>query len=284
MLIALLRVLPKLWLSRLAGKLVSLRLPAPLQRRQILAFARFFGVDLSEVRDPIESFASLQAFFTRALRPDARPIDPAAQALVAPCDGAWGSSGAVERGLLLQVKGRTYPLAALLGDAVLARELEGGAYATLYLSPRDYHRFHTPCAGNVVRTVHLPGTLWPVNRAGIEGVPNLFAQNERLCIYLRLAGGAPSDLICLVAVGATNVGKVRVTFDDVTTNVPRAIASERVYPAPGPAFAKGDELGRFEFGSTIVMIASPGLVDLDFQPPGTILRLGRRIGTLHGPR
>jgi len=135
-----------------------------------------------------------------------------------------------------------------------------------------------PLAVRVLRATYIPGTLWPVNRMGVEGVDGLFAQNERLCAFLGVEGDATAA--CLVAVGATMVGKVRVAFDDLTTNVPADGPISRVYANRTPRFAKGEEWGRFEFGSTIVMIAAAGLLELDSQPPGTMLRLGQRIGRL----
>ena len=161
-----------------------------------------------------------------------------------------------------------------LGDAAAAQR--GGAYATFYLAPRDYHRFHMPCAARVRRAIYIPGTLWPVNRLGVENIDGLFAQNERLCAFLA-AGGEAIDL-CLVAVGATMVGSVRVRFDDLRTNLPRGRRLERTYSEPLPQFAKGEEWGRFEFGSTIVLIAAPALLTLDEHAPGSRLRLGERIG------
>lgn len=274
--LAALRALPQHAVSRAAGWLAGRRLPAPLRAAAVRAFGRAVGVDFTEVRDPLASFASLQDFFTRALRDGARPIDMAPDAFVSPCDGAWGAAGVVERGQLLQVKGRPYSLAALLGDAAAASGFEGGAFATLYLSPRDYHRFHAPCAARVTRAAYLPGALWPVNRIGVEGVEGLFAVNERICAFLSLADRR--DDLCLVAVGATMVGKIRVTFDDLTTNLPGAHSAVRSYA--DVQLRKGEEWGRFEFGSTIVLVAAPGVLDLDVQPPGTALRLGARIGTL----
>lgn len=274
-----LRLLPKNAVSRLAGQAAALRLPAPMQRWEIRLFARAVGVDFDEVRDPLESFGCLQDFFTRALRDGVRPIDAAPDAVVAPCDGAWGAAGTVADGTLLQVKGRPYSLADLLGDAATAASFAGGIYATFYLSPRDYHRFHMPCAACVRRATYMPGALWPVNRVGIEGIDGLFAQNERLCAFFTVAGNAID--LCQVAVGATMVGKVRVTFDDLTTNVRDGRPVTRTYADP-TCLAKGEEWGRFEFGSTIVMIAAPGLMALDVQPPGTPVRLGTRIGTLVG--
>ncbi|MGH2900754.1 MAG: archaetidylserine decarboxylase, partial [Solirubrobacteraceae bacterium] len=199
-------------------------MPRPLVRAEIRAFARAVGVDLSEVRDPLDSFYSLQDFFSRALREGVRTIDPSADSLASPCDGAFGESGIVRDGQLLQVKGRPYGLAELLGSPSDAPRFEGGGFATLYLSPRDYHRFHAPCAARVERTAYVPGTLWPVNRIGLEGVDGLFAQNERICAYLRSVRG--DALLCLVAVGATMVGKVRLTFDSLETNLAGARAEQ----------------------------------------------------------
>ena len=278
--VALLRALPTHALSRAAGWLAARRLPGPLRAPAVRAFGRAVGVDFDEVADPLASFDSLQAFFTRRLRDGVRPLDPDPLAVVSPCDGAWGAAGRIERGQLLQVKGRWYDVAALLGDGAAARRYDGGSFATLYLSPRDYHRFHAPCAARVRRATHLPGALWPVNRIGVEGVDGLFAVNERLCAFMAVAGEAED--LCLVAVGATMVGKVRLAFDDgLTTNRRGARPETRAYD-PGIALARGEEWGRFEFGSTIVLVAAPGLLTLEVQPPGTPVRLGARIGTLRG--
>ena len=279
-LIAGLRCVPRLALSRLAGRIAARRLPPALQRFEIRAFGRMTGVDFREVRDPIDSFASLQEFFTRALNDGARPLDDDPAALVAPCDGFWGESGIVERGTLMQVKGDPYSLGALLADDELARRFEGGCFATFYLSPRDYHRFHAPCEVRVVGAAHVPGTLWPVNRAGLEAIPGLFTLNERIVACMEIAA-RPAAILGMVAVGATMVGKIRLSFDpELTTNTRRGAVERRSYPPPGHRLAKGEEWGRFEFGSTIVMVSSPAAIELAPQPPGTELRLGRRIGTI----
>jgi len=258
-----------------------------MQRAEIRAFGAAVGVDFDEVRDPIGSFSSLQSFFTRALVDGARPVDSARDALVAPCDGAWGASGRVDGGTLLQLKGRPYSVGALLGDDALAAAYEGGAFATFYLSPRDYHRFHAPCDLHVRRAAYIPGTLWPVNRIGVEGVDALFAQNERICAFAAVGAedGDAGEPMCLVAVGATLVGRIRMAFDDtLATNEGCREPARRDYAGGGPALAKGAELGRFEFGSTLVLLAAPGLLDLDERPAGAPLRLGRRIGSLRPRR
>jgi phosphatidylserine decarboxylase len=276
-----LRGLPKGLLSHGAGWLASLQLPRALRPSVYRAFGRRVGVDFGEVRDPLVEYPSLQAFFTRELVAGARPIDSSPDALVAPCDGAWGQAGRVEGGTLLQVKGREYRLAELIRDEPLARAMEGGHYATFYLSPRDYHRFHVPCDGFVSRAEHVPGALWPVNAIGLHGVDRLFARNERICAQWRLPGQVGVlPALCMVAVGATMVGKIRLTFDDLTSHRRGAAPSQRDYAAPGIALERGAQWGHFEFGSTLVLIAAEEAVDLDVRPPGTPLRLGERIGRL----
>jgi phosphatidylserine decarboxylase len=274
--LAILRRLPLHALSRAVGRLAERPLPGPLQRAEIRLFGSAVGVDFAEAAEPVAAYPTLQAFFTRPLREGARPIDPAPEALVAPCDGTWGAAGRVERGQLLQVKDRTYSLGALLGSDARAGGFEGGPYATFYLAPRDYHRFHMPCDARVVAASHLPGSLWPVNRIGVEGVPGLFAENQRIAAHFELASGAR---LVIVAVGATLVGRVRVVFDDLETGRGDPHC-ERVYDAPGLPLGKGEEWGRFEFGSSLVLVAAPDAIELAGQAPGTRLRLGRRIGTL----
>lgn len=272
----LLRELPLHALSRAAGWIATRRPPGWLQRAEIRAFAALVGANLAEASEPVDAYPTLQDFFTRALAEGARPIDPAPDAVVAPCDGAWGAAGRIESGTLLQLKGRPYSLAALLGSDADARRYEGGAYATFYLAPRDYHRFHAPCDLRVARAVYLPGQLWPVNPMGVEGVPGLFAENERLCAHFALPGG-DEEALCIVAVGATLVGKVRVVFDDLATQS-GGVPVECRYAGAGRRLAKGEEWGRFEFGSSLVLVATPDRLALDAPPPGTPLRLGTRIG------
>jgi phosphatidylserine decarboxylase len=167
-----------------------------------------------------------------------------------------------------------------LGDDASVEHFEGGSYATIYLSPRDYHRFHAPCDLHIARLRYLPGTLWPVNRAGVEGVDALFAQNERICAFMDLPVPGGRNALCIVAVGATLVGKVRVNFDSLSSNLPGAALQERIYGEEAPRRAKGEEWGRFEFGSTLVVIAAPGVAELEGHESGTSVRMGTRIGAL----
>lgn len=279
-LLALLHLLPTNAISRAMGRVASLRLPAPLQRLELELFVRLAGVDRSELARPLAGYPSLQQFFTRALAPGARPIEGGEEVLVSPCDGAWGMAGRIEDATLLQVKGRPYRVADLIGDEKLAARYEGGEYATLYLSPRDYHRFHTPAAGRITRLVYRPGALWPVNAIGLHGVDALFVRNERICALLEVDGldVTRSAPLAMVAVGATMVGSVRLAFDPLATNRRGAGPEDRDLGEYGPAFARGAEWGHFEFGSTIVLLVPPGSYRLEARPLGTPLRLGRAIG------
>ncbi len=281
--LAVLGRLPLHLLSRVAGRLAEVELPRRLRRPLLGGFARLVGVELGEVPLPLESYPSLQAFFTRSLAPGARPIDPRPDSVLAPCDGRVGAFGTVEEGRLLQVKGRSYGLAELLGDPDEAKALEGGRFATFYLAPRDYHRFHAPCSGRVVALRYLPGELWPVNRLGVEGVEALFARNERLVAHFELEAGGPAGgggRFAVAAVGATLVGCVRVGFDDLRTGGGGPVL--RRYE-PGVPVARGEEWGHFEFGSTLVVVAGPGLLEWELPGEGAPVRMGRRVGRLFVP-
>ena len=290
----LLYLLPKNAISRWVGRFAALRLPGPLQRAELRFFARLAGVDLAEAARPLAAYPSLQAFFSRSLREGARPIEGDVHALTSPCDGTWGAAGPIDGGSLVQVKGRTYRVRDLLGDVDIADAYEGGFFATFYLSPRDYHRFHTPTAGRFRRLDYWPGALWPVNHVGLNAVDALFATNERICAYLEPDGVVESDVvyevvgaiasehvrstIAMVAIGATMVGSVRLSFDDLTTNRSHAVPESRGLGAASAYFERGAEWGHFEFGSTIVMLMAPDTFDLEVQPVGTPVRLGEVIG------
>ena len=214
--------------------------------------ARRVELDLSEAARPFEDYDSLLAMFTRELKPGARPLDADEDALLCPVDARVGAFGRVESGQAYQAKGMDYALAALLGDAELAERFEGGHFLTLYLSPRDYHRMHTPRPGRVARTIYEPGTLWPVNAAAVRSVPSLFAVNERVTAILDTDWG---DL-AYVMVGATNVGGIRLAYRDFTSNRGGVRFDESHEPAP--EIGRGAHLATFELGSTVVLFLPPG--------------------------
>lgn len=243
--------LPKVPLSRTCGWLASLPLPRSLRPRFYGWFARRYGASLAEVDGDLASFRSLQQFFRRPLRPGARPV--ADRALVWPCDGRIVTCGPVQGGRILQVKGNDYALADLLGDTDLARALEGGCQATIYLAPGDYHRVHAPFAAAIARVAALPGTLFPVNPPAVRCIDNLFARNSRHVFHCRLPSGTPA---AVVMVGAYNVGGTVVTRS-------------------GGDVQAGDEIGQFGFGSTVVAVVGPGAACFLDLPPEQRVRMGQ---------
>jgi phosphatidylserine decarboxylase len=273
--ISALRLLPKNALSRFAGALTRWRAPAPVRLAAMRAFARRYGIDLSESPD-LEVYRTFGEFFARPLRPGLRPIAPGETIVVSPVDGAVSEAGVATGGALVQAKGIAYAAAALLADDDLARCLAGGPYATIYLSPRDYHRIHFPLGGHVVGWRYVPGALWPVNPASVRTVPGLFTVNERLVTVL----DTPLGRCAAVAVGATVVGRVRAFYDPTVphTNQPGGSPRRRDYETPLPV-EKGQELGAFELGSTVIVLFEPGRVRLDARlVPGARLRVGEAIG------
>lgn len=274
LLILLLSVLPKHGMSRMAGWLadrtVPTRLRAPLHR----AFSRVFGATPEEAELPLSEYPTLNAFFTRKLKPGLRPVAP--DGLASPVDGTVGASGPVADATLLQAKGRTYSLAALLGDDALAHRLDGGSFVTLYLAPKDYHRVHVPVDGEITAATYIPGQLWPVNVHAVTHVADLFAVNERIVITIRTRGGG---VVVVVLVGATMVGMTRVAFDDLHTNARRREVQRRTYDPP-LAVCAGGPLGHFEFGSTVIVVCSPDAGALDLLEECRPVRMGQRVGRL----
>jgi phosphatidylserine decarboxylase len=271
--IAALRLLPKNAASRAAGALTRWRAPAPVRLAAMRAFARRYGIDLTEC-DDLRSYGTFGEFFARPLRPGLRPVAPGDEVVVSPVDGAVSEAGLAARGRLVQAKGVDYALGALLGDVELARALEGGAWATLYLSPRDYHRIHFPLGGSILGWRYLPGRLWPVNPASVRAIPGLFTVNERLVTVL----ATPLGRCAVVAVGATVVGRVRASYDPAVppTNLRGARPAARDYD-PSLPVAKGAELGAFEMGSTVILVFEPARVALRLAA-GDRVRVGQAIG------
>ncbi len=242
-------LLPQQALTALAGRVAGMQGGARTTRL-IGWFVRRYGVDMAEAAEPdIARYASFNAFFTRALKPGARPI--AAAPLVCPVDGAISQFGAIEAGQILQAKGHGYSATALLGgDAALAQRFDGGQFATLYLSPRDYHRIHMPCDGTLTRMVHVPGALFSVNPTTARGVPGLFARNERVVCVFDTAHGP----LALVLVGATIVGSMATVWHGVVSPPRPGAPRTWHYGAGQVALRQGEEMGRFRLGSTVVLL------------------------------
>lgn len=246
-------VLPKRALTMLGGWIASAR-AGVLTTWLIRWFVGRYGVNMAEAaNEDIGSYPSFNEFFTRALKPGVRPL--AAADLVCPVDGAISQFGRIKRDQIFQAKGHAYSTTALVGgDAELAAQFQDGSFATLYLSPRDYHRIHMPCDGRLKRMIYVPGDLFSVNPATARGVPGLFARNERVvCVFDAPAGSAVGPFV-LVLVGATIVGSMATVWHGVV-NPPRlADVREWQYEDQQIRLRQGEEMGRFLLGSTVVML------------------------------
>jgi phosphatidylserine decarboxylase len=267
--VALQHLLPKRALTEMMGALARSH-GGGMSTAAIRWFVGRYGVDMSEAANPdITAYASFNDFFTRALKPGARPM--ASADWVSPVDGAISQFGLIVGDQVFQAKGHQFSTRALVGgDAKLAAQFQDGSFATLYLSPRDYHRIHMPCAGRLTRMVHVPGDLYSVNPATARGVPGLFARNERVvCVFDTEYGP-----LVLVLVGATIVGSMATVWHGVV-NPPRpGVVREWRYADQPVELAQGAEMGRFLLGSTVVMLwprmAEPLAFDAQWAPGGAI--------------
>ncbi len=272
-------LLPKRRLTMLAGRFASRESGRGLLPT-IRWFVRKYGVDMSEAAQPdVTRYASFNDFFTRALKPGARPLADAD--LICPVDGSISQFGRIEHDQILQAKGHRYSTTALVGgDASLARRFHDGSFATLYLSPRDYHRIHMPCDGRLVRMIHVPGDLFSVNPTTARGVPGLFARNERVvCVFERVVAESPApEIFALILVGATIVGSMATVWHGVI-NAPRVRrVREWTYDGEAVVLKKGEEMGRFMLGSTVVLLFPQA--PLAFNPawqPGGAVRFGEAM-------
>ena len=268
-------LIPKQAITALAGKLASAR-AGNWTTSVIRWFVKRYNVNMAEAANPdIASYATFNDFFTRPLKASARPL---AQAdLVCPVDGAISQFGPINKDQIFQAKGHSYSTTALVGgDAALAAEFQDGHFATLYLSPKDYHRIHMPCAGVLRRMIYVPGELFSVNPTTARGVPGLFARNERVvCVF-----DSPQGPFVQVLVGATIVGSMATVWHGLV-NPPRpGHLWERLYKDGGVKLAQGAEMGRFLLGSTVVLLFPKGPLAFNTQwvPTGGI-RMGEKMGT-----
>ncbi len=267
-------LLPKQALTALAGKFATAR-AGGLTTSVIRWFVGRYQVDMSEAANPdIASYSSFNEFFTRPLKPGARPLAPAA--FICPVDGAISQFGAIERDQIFQAKGHSYTTTALVGgDAELARQFADGDFATLYLSPKDYHRIHMPCDGRLLRMIHVPGALFSVNPTTARGVPGLFARNERVVCLFESDHGP----FVLALVGATIVGSMATVWHGAV-NPPRpGHLRDWSYGDRELRYRQGEEMGRFLLGSTVVMLFPRGVMKFNAGwAPQRPIRLGEKMG------
>ena len=270
-------LIPQHGLSRLVGMLARSEVPW-IKTTFISLFMKRFGIDLSEaqIEDP-DRFETFNAFFTRALKPDARPLEASDAADIAcPADGAVSQLGAIRANQVFQAKGHDYSLYDLLGgDSALASEFTNGQFATIYLSPRDYHRVHMPATGTLRETRYVPGDLFSVNEATANGVPNLFARNERLvCIFDTEHGPA-----AVILVGAMIVAGIETVFSGQVTPLPKQVVTTDYQRTAPITLEKGDELGRFLLGSTVVLLFPEGKARFESDlKAGSLVRVKGKLG------
>jgi phosphatidylserine decarboxylase len=276
--IALQRLAPQHLISRGAGLLASTSNPT-IKNLFIRWFVDRYKVDMSEAleEDPT-AYRNFNAFFTRALKPGARAIDPNVNSVISPADGAVSQLGRIESGRVFQAKGQTFSVLELLGgDAESASAFADGEFITVYLSPRDYHRVHMPFAGTLTKMTYVPGDLFSVNTVTAEEVPRLFARNERVVCHFNTSVGP----MVVVLVGAMIVASIETTWAGLVAPLRRKIISTRYADVQPVHLAKGDELGRFLLGSTAIVLFPRGTVswnpDLAALEP---VKMGEAIGQL----
>lgn len=263
------RVLPKKSLSRVVGKLAAIKKPKWLVEHAKSWFINRYHLNMSEAERPLHEYKSLREVFTRRLKAGARPIG---EGLVHPCDGELTRVANIEEGELIQAKAINYSLEEFIKDPAANEIFLGGTQMTYYLCPTDYHRVHIPIDGEVTSVTHIPGELWPVNPWSVENVSQLFCRNERVVFRIQSALGP----IALVMVGATNVGEILVSFDkDIRTNVRGSKQIFRKAYKPAVKLSKGEELGVFCMGSSVVAIYPKGLVSV--APKVGPVRLGESV-------
>ena len=268
-------LLPKQALTAFGGRIAGAQ-AGGLTTRLIRWFVGRYGVNMAEAANPdVAGYRTFNEFFTRALREGVRPIAHADY--VCPVDGAISQFGAIEHDQIFQAKGHRYSTTALVGgDAALASQFQDGSFATLYLSPKDYHRIHMPCDGQLLRMIYVPGSLFSVNPTTARGVPGLFARNERVvCVF----AGAEGPFV-LTLVGATIVGSMATVWHGVVNPPRTGQIREWTYDDPPVVLRKGDEMGRFLLGSTVVLLFPRNtLVFNEEWLPACSVRMGEKMGS-----
>ena len=267
-------VLPHRLLSSVARKLAYS--PSPRIKQWLIdTVTRKFGVDLGEAAQPdAKSYPTFNAFFTRALKPGARVADPDPRVLLMPADGRISQCGPIKDGRIFQAKGHSFTAAELLGDAEAAKPFENGLFATVYLSPKDYHRVHMPWTGTLRETVHVPGRLFSVGTAAVATVPRLFARNERLVCHFDTSFGPMAS----VMVGALLVSGVETVWSGV--EIPRYgdAITRKDWRGKGITLERFAEMARFNYGSTVIVLLPPGVAELAPELQAEVaVKLGQRL-------
>ena len=277
--IVLQHLLPQHLLSRVTGWLAETRI-AWLKTLLIRMFAKHFQVDMSEAAEPVlEAYPNFNAFFTRALMEGARPIDPVQSNLVCPADGAISQIGRIEHGRIFQAKGHRYSAAELLADPQRGEQYANGHFATIYLSPKDYHRVHMPLAGELVAEAYVPGDLYSVNQVTAENVERLFARNERHVCHFETEAGP----MAVVLVGAMIVAGIETAWGGQMAPPPKGPCTIDYRRLPDPvSLDKGAEMGRFKLGSTVILLFPEDSISWeDAYRANSPTRMGEALGRIN---
>ena len=267
-------LIPKNEMSHWVGRAVHLPLPSMIGRKSVEWFAKYYGINMNEAEMPIENYRTIGDLFTRKLKPGARPIG---EGVVHPADSLISEAGEIHDNTLIQAKAHKYTVPELLRSERFNDIFDGGSWLTYYLCPTDYHRVHSPVDGQIIFSTHIPGALWPVNNWSVNSIPDLFGINERIVLILE----TPKGRVALVMVAATNVGNMKISFDEsLNTTFRRGERSvkERSYNPP-VSIRRGEEVGVFHMGSTVVMIYEKGVLEGDVATfKGRHVKMGASLG------
>ena len=271
--------LPKQWLSRRMGSLAETKFK-PVKYLFIFIFIKIFKVNMQEAElTSVSSYVNFNDFFTRALKPETRPVCGEQEEIACPADGTISQLGDIDGGCILQAKGKEFTVTELLGgDEYLSQNFAGGKFLTVYLSPKDYHRVHMPYGGQLQTMVHVPGSLFSVNKATTENISRLFARNERVVSVFDTVAGP----MAVVMVGAMIVASIETVWAGQITPYQKIIRISH-YPENREEInlTKGEEMGRFKLGSTVVVLFGPDMVEWDTEfAAGASVKMGQRLGTL----
>lgn len=272
------KILPQHALSQLLGWLADRRLVF-LKNWVIKKYIKHYRVNMDEAEQPdYTQYPTFNDFFIRPIKKELRPFDPGSQSLISPVDGSVSEVGSIDRNRIIQAKKINYEVNNLLGgDPSLAAYFVDGRFATLYLAPKDYHRIHMPIAGRLLEMIHVPGELWSVSPETVEHVPNLFARNERvICLFETAAG-----LMSVVAVGAIIVGSIATAWHGIVTPPTAKIVRRFNYRDQSLRFSKGEEIGYFRLGSTVILLFQPNRIQWqDSLKSQAVIKMGQVIGDL----
>lgn len=264
-----LKCLPHHGITYIVGSFMKSR----LSKFAIPLYISFYKIDVSTVEKPLSDFESLNAFFKRHLKTDARPIHSHDDSFISPVDGVIKQVGQIENGELIQAKGVSYTVAQLLADRDKAETFRNGSYMTIYLSPKDYHRVHAPVEGVITDFSYIPGRLYPVNKIGVEAIEGIFAKNERLSTFMDTSSGK----MAIVKVGALIVGSVQIAYKNQVEKLHKGKPYSEYLD--DPFVEKGIEIGHFEFGSTVILLFEENQIDLaESIQPGTSIKMGEPLG------